>query len=313
MPNSRSFLFITALIALNIIALIMIKKSNANPLKDGDFIYYLTNNKIHRIVVPNNGHADTVFTAPDDKEGENNEIYWLSCGGNDTLIFHLTHNTGMTPDFTNYNSKTTVVTYNTLTKSIDNLVDEGKTSTAFPVISSDKSKLAMIGSDKEHVSRFFIIRNIDSKSSEYYYQYSGINPSITSFSYDNKLLSMYGLSEKTRRPTIYILDIENNIITPMMSGKFPILSPDGKRIAYASPDQRMLIISDMNGTTLASFNNIFVKNIDSWINESKILFTTGDHGYQNHIGIADIGKNKTYVIKVPTSGEINGVCYKSSK
>lgn len=35
--------------------------------------------------------------------------------------------------------------------------------------------------------------------------------------------------------------------------------------------------------------------------------------YKNRIGIADLKKKKIHVIKVPTDGEINGICYKPNK
>lgn len=310
MIDNRIYVILTGILIISIISFVMIKKSEATSLNKGDIIYYISNDKIYKIVMPDNNHVEVIFVAPSDKAGEQNEIHWLTCGMNDTLLFNWTRTTGLVPDYSKADSKTVVVSYNILTKKSQTLIDLNETSTAFPALSPDGTQLAMNCWDKKHKGRYFIVKDLKKDTIKYYDKFTNINSALTSWSPDNKFLATSGSDEKNNTTRIFLLDIEKNELIPWAVGVFPIFSPSGKRVAYVSLDQRELIIADRDGNAVQKFKGYLFKDLNGWIGENKILFTIGHFMYQNHIGIADLETKKIYDIKVPTDGEINGICYK---
>lgn len=283
-----------------------------NAVENNANIYYLSqgNDRIYRIIMPHNDKADLIFTPGKVQTGEKYEISGLTCGPDDTLLFHITHTTGLEADFSNTKTISTIALYDLVSKEFRTLVDLGDTSTFFPVLSPNGTKLAMSGLDNKHSARFFIIKDLKNGSLKYYDSFTAQGVYPKSWSPDGKLLAMSGADEKTKKMHIFFLEIDNGNLTSWIQGGMPIFSPSGRLIAYSSPDQRKLIISDREGKTKQSFDGYFIKDLNAWIGENKVLFTIGHFMYENHIGIADLEKRRIYDITVPTTGEINGMCYK---
>src|SRR5574341_994493 len=106
------------------------------PLNDGDIIYYLSNDRIYRIVMPNNKKADMVFESPKETKEERYHINGLTCGPDDTLLFHLVHSPKHVTDFSKPSYRITVVTYSLQSREFLTLVDLSDTSVEFPVLSA---------------------------------------------------------------------------------------------------------------------------------------------------------------------------------
>jgi Tol biopolymer transport system component len=313
MHYNKVKMFLGWLLVITSIITVGFTQGRETSMQDGDMIYYLSqaNDSIYRIIMPNSDKADLVFAPPKEQPGEKYEISGLTCGLYDTLLFHVTHTTGLVADFSNTKTKMTIAVYDLVSKKFRTFVDLGDTSTLFPIISPDGSKLAMSGVDGKHNDRFLIIKDLKNGSVKYHDTFTTQGLTPQSWSPDGKILAMSGVDSKTNKQHIYFFDSNSGKVTSWMhDGGMPIFSPSGQFIAYSSPDQRKLIISTIDGKTKQSFDGYLVKNINAWIGENKVLFTIGHFMYENHIGIADLEKKIIYDIKVPAKGEINGICYK---
>ncbi len=307
----KIFLILCAIVAIISTLAFGSTKRGGVPLKSGDIIYYLSNDKIYKIIMPNNKKAEVVFEAPKETEGERYQINALSCGPDNGLLFHLIHSPKHVTDFSKPLSRTTIVSYNLYSKELHTLVDLGEISVAFPELSPDGSKLAMSASSSKLKGVNFIVKDMISGK---YVTYEKLPDSNTMVAWDpnNKEIVITGTDEKTGRVRIFFFDIQKKELKPWIEGIMPIFSPSGKLIAYTSSDQRKLIVSNREGKAIQSFRGYLFKDLNTWIGESKVIFTVGHFMYENHIGIADLEEKKIYDIKVPTSGEINGLCYKST-
>lgn len=283
------------------------------PVNNGDHIYYLSNGKIYKIDIPDNKKANLIFKSPQEQTTEKYDINGLTCGPENTLLFHLTHTTDLIPNFSKTKEKTVIAMYDLTSKEFHTFVDIENIKTAFPILSPDGDTLAMTAWDNKHNGRFFIIKNLRIGSVSIYDQFISKGVVPKSWSPDSKMLALTGGDAKTKKDQMFFFDLGKKEISPWLEGLWPLISPSGQLIAYVSPDQRKLLIADKDGKTVQSFDKYLFKDINSWIGEDKILFTIGHFMYQNHIGIADLKKKKIYVMKVPTDGEINGMCYKPKK
>jgi len=283
------------------------------PVNNGDQIYYLSNGKIYKIDMPDNKKANLIFKSPREQTAERYDINGLTCGPENTLLFHMTHATDLIPDFSKTKEKTIIAMYDLTSKEFYTFVDIENIKTAFPILSPGGDSLVMTAWDNKHKGRFFIIKNLRTGSMIFYDQFISKGVVPKSWSPDSKMLALTGGDAKTKKDQMFFFDLEKKEIKPWLEGLWPLISPSGQLIAYVSPDQRKLLIADRDGNTVQSFDEYLFKDINSWIGEDKVLFTIGHFMYQNHIGIADLKKKKIYVIKVPTDGEINGICYKPNK
>jgi hypothetical protein len=293
------FMFLFFAIAKNVTA------TQADPLKTGDMLYYLMNNKIYKISVPYNGKSDLVYAVSQDQNGQAFQINALSCGPNNTLLFHAVSSA---PPPSTDKLRTMIVAYNVKNKVSTRLVDLVNESLLFPVLSPDESKLAMTGRDS------FFVKDLKSDTMVYYAQFAKPNQRIFPWSWspDGKVLvlsaQIIGMP-----PIINFFDTERKALAPGVTGMQPHFSPNGRLIAYLSPGYGELVISDRAGNVIQSFKGYLFKAVNGWIEEDKVLFTIGVHGYVDHIGVADLKSNKVFDMKVPTAGEINGICFKRQR
>jgi hypothetical protein len=270
---------------------------------NGD-IYYLSGDTIRMVTLPDNSNTAVVFEVPENTASTQHEIHGLSCGPDKTLAFHL-----VVTDFTKSLSRVTIESVNPISKEVLTLVDEGETSVCFPSLSYDGSFLTMSSYDAKHDQFYFLIKNLRNGSTKRYDQFKPVSR-LGSLSPDNKTLATTGLDEKTKRTRIFLFDLDKLELNTWLEGQSPMISPDGKLIAYTSNEQQRLVISDRTGKMVQSYDSYFVKDLNGWIDDTKIVFTIGHFMYENHIGILDLQKKKIYDIEVPTSGEISGICYR---
>ena len=284
--------------------------AKGTPLQTGDIVYYLSNDRIYSFTTPNNNKVALVYAPPVEGKGEKYQINGLSCGPKDTLLFHLTHTTDLVPDFSKTRNKTTAVIYDPQLKSLSTIVDLGESAAEFPVLSPDESKLAVCTSDSKHNGFYFTVRDMKTGELTQYDRLSACNK-LVSFGSRGEEFAFQGTDNKTGKPRIYFFNMKKNEVMSSKEGMMPRISPSGQLIAYTSPDQRQLIISDGEGKAIQRFSGYLFKDLNGWISEKKVIFTIGHFMYINHIGIADLEKKKIYRLKVPTTGEINGICYRS--
>jgi Tol biopolymer transport system component len=268
--------------------------------RNRDAIYYLSGNIIRMVGFPDKKKASVVFEVPKRTANRQYEIHGLSCGPDNTLAFHL-----VVTDFSKLVSRTTIQTINPISKEVRTLIDEGDTEVMFPSLSYDGSLLYMGATDSKHDHRYLIIKNLTNGSVKRYDQLEG----VSSLSPDNKVLAISGVDQKTKKARIYLYDLDKSELSPWMEGTMPVFSPNGELIAYTTDDHERLVISDMTGKTIQSYDRYFVSRINGWIDNDRILFTIGVFMYKNHIGILDLKKKRIEDIAVPTSGEIEGICY----
>jgi hypothetical protein len=280
-------------------------KTLGDPAELGYTLYYLTDSKIYKVVLPAHDKTDLIYD-PEGQHGESLNFNALNRGPGRTLMFHMVRTTDVSassPAFAK--TKMTISTYDIRTGKLETLADVADTFLSFPVLSTDESKVAMAGSDS------FFIKDLKRNRMIYYSQFANPNRRLFPWSWspDNKLALSGG--EPGKKPAIYFFDTERHALVPWGIGLQPHFSPSGQLIAYLHPEHRALIISDRNGNTVQSFEGFLFKDLNGWIGEDKVLFTIacGTHTdpYKNHIGIADLTTRKIYDISVPTDGQISGV------
>jgi len=271
-----------------------------NTKENADAIYYLSGNIIRMVSFPDKKKTTVVYEVPKRTANIQSEIHGMSCGPDNTLAFHL-----VVTDFSKSVSRTTIQTINPISKEVRTIVDEGETSVMFPSLSYDGSLLYMHAADSKQDNRYFMIKNLRSGSMKRYDQLEG----ISSLSPDNKVLAISRVDQMTKKAQIYLYDLNKSEMSPWQEGKMPIFSPSGMLIAYTTDDHKRLIISDKTGRTIQSYDRYFVSRINGWLDNDRILFTIGVFMYKNHIGILDLKKKRIEDIAVPTSGEIEGICY----
>lgn len=282
-------------------------KTAGDPAELSYTLYYLTHGKIYKAVLPNHDKANLIYACSEDQPGESIQFNALSPGPDGTLMFHVTHTTGLSlSPSSSAQVRLTILTYNIKTGQLTPLVAVADTFLSFPVLSSDESKVAMAGRGS------FFIKNLRDNKIVYYEQFAIPNRILFPWSWspDGKLLALSG-AEIGKKQSIYFFDIEKNLLIAWGTGMQPRFSPSGQLIAYLSPGSMELIIANRDGNTLQSFKGFLFKDLNGWIGENKVLFTisagTHAHPYVNHIGIVDLKTSKIYDIKVPTEGEINGI------
>jgi hypothetical protein len=134
-----------------------------NILNDGDRIYYLSGDTIYRMVSPETGKAEVVFTAPKETTVERYQISGLACGPADSLLFNLVTSHKNVTDFSKPLYRVTIAAFNLRSKEMQTLVDAGDTSVDFPSLSPDGSKMAMSASDAKlsRLSRKWTFRPLE--------------------------------------------------------------------------------------------------------------------------------------------------------
>lgn len=299
----------TVLLILTISLLCQVVLAKDNFTNNGDTIYYLSGDIIRMITLPDNKSATIVFEAPKETASESYQINGLSCGPNKTLAFNLVHSFKKVADYSKPIYRVTIESYSLVSKKLQTLVDEDETSVDFPSLSYDGTFLSMSASDTKHEGFYFLIKNLKTGANKQYDQFKASNK-LRALSPDNKLLAITGVDSRTKRTRTYFLDLDTAKLSPWIEGMTPIFSPNGKLIAYTTSNQKEIMISDRTGKRIQSYDGYFVKDLNGWIDNNRIVFTIGHFMHTNHIGILDIQKKRIYDIEVPTSGEISGICYR---
>jgi WD40 repeat protein len=274
----------------------------SNPLAGGDELFYLSADKIYRIVMPNVHNAELIYAAPEDRPTERFQLNALRCGPDDTLVFHETHTSTAVPSG-DVRDRIRIRTYSRKTNGLDSLVDLGDTWTAFPALSQDKSKLAMVVD-----TALIAVDDLKSRKLKYYHQFEKGWVLPWSWDPDGKVLAVSGAYQMGEKPRLYFLDIESNVLTAWVAGTMPFFSPTGHLVAYASLDNSRLIVVDRTGRVIQTFGGHVFKELNGWVGDHKILFINAAGGYKNDVGVADLKTGKIYLINLPTNHEINGVC-----
>jgi WD40 repeat protein len=271
----------------------------------GDILFYLplTENKIYRVILPNNKQPDLIYAPIERQTNERIQINSLSCGPNNTLLFHMRHiieESSSTPR----RETTNIVTYALKTKEIINLA-AGNSSMRFPVLSLDESKLAMSGGDS------FFIKDLKTGHVLHYTQMTTDLVVPWSWSPDGNLLALT-IQHIGSSPVIYFFDMNKKVLLPWLTGMQPYFSPTGQFIAYLSLDNREIIIADKDGKTRQSFKGHLFRHLNGWLGEDKVLFTRGVAAYSTRIGTADLKTGKLYDLKMPDANEISGICFRQA-
>jgi len=260
-------------------------------------LYYLTNDKIYKVVLPDQAKAELVYSPSEPNPGQQFQLNALRCSPDGTLVFQMA-------DLTM--GKMIIVAYNSRTKALAPLVDLGHNPVKFPSLSVDGSQVAMAGRNS------FIIKDLRKGTIQYYDQFADPPRQFFPWSWSSDGLLALSKGGPGMKSIIYFFDRAKNTLNPWKEGGQAHFSPSGRLVAYLSGNSNELIASDREGKPIHSFNKYFVKDVNGWIGEDKILFTIGVVAYVNHIGIADLRTKKIYDIEVPTSGEIRGVCVEAN-
>ncbi len=270
-------------------------------LPPGNDLFYLSNHKIYRIGSEND-KAELIYAAPKRQQPDGSfQLNALKCGPGKTLMFHQIFTSRMLSSG-DMEHRVRIKTYNPATMKLESLADLDNTWTAFPVLSRDGSKLAMV--DGASV----LVKNLKNGLLEHYGEFKEGWAFPWSWSPDSKVLALSGATKMGEAPRIYFLNTETHVLTPWAEGIMPFISRTGNLIAYSSSDNRHLIIADRLGKTVQSFTGHVFKEIGGWIDDDRVIFIDSLGRYKNNIGVANLKTEKIHLIRVPTSGEINGVC-----
>lgn len=296
MTGLRTAIFVLLAFLLIAACNLASKKEDAAPLSCT--LCYLTENTIYRMS-PGQGKVDIVYSCPEARPGESLRIYQLARGPGGTLRFRITRTTAA-------EERGSIVTYDPKTGRAQPLIDVPDGPFSFPVISPDDSRVAMA------IRSSFAIKDLRKNRITYYDEYSPMMGMLYPYSWspEGRLLALSG-GAIGKESTIYLFDTEKNTFAAWRTGSQPHFSPNGKRIAYLTPGNRRLVISDMDGNTLQVFEGALFKDLNGWIGEDRILLTvsaaTFVHPYRNRIGIADLRTKKLTTIPIPTRNEIHGI------
>lgn len=309
MSNAKIAVLVTCSILALILVTALAKNVRASSLNMTNDLFYLCDSKIFKIVDEVKGKAELVYSPPKEQKGEKYQINGLSCGSDNELLFHMTHTTGLVPDYSNAKEKTVIVAYNLVSREVRSLIDIEGVSLTFPSLSPDKAKVAASAGDGKHNASYFIVKNLQTGTIQTYDSFDAAVKKV-SWSSDSRFLAITGKDKQTGKVMIYLLDLEKNIVKPLLEGIMPVISPSGQRIAYISADQDQLLVTDINGRIQEAFKGELFNDVNEWIGDDKIIFTMAHSMYQDHIGIADLRTKKIKDISIPTKGEIRGICYK---
>jgi Tol biopolymer transport system component len=279
-------------------------QEDEHPMDISGTLFYLplTEDKIFSVILPNNKKPDLIYATPARQKERHFEINSLSCGPNGTLLFHVRHTIEETSSSPR-KEITKIVMLNPMTKEITDLAC-GDANMRFPVLSSDKSKLATSGGGS------IFVKDIKTGVVVHFSQFGEQNQLVIPWSWspDGKLLALT-TAHIGKSPTIYFLDIYKNVLLPWVNGMEPHFSHSGQLIAYLSLDYKELVIADKDGKTKQTFNAHQFRHLNGWLGDDKVLFTRSVVGYITRIGIADLRSGKLSDLKVPDANEISGVCF----
>jgi len=271
----------------------------------GATVYYLSNNQIFKMPLSDTRSVQVIYTPPPTNREEEYTINDLVCGPHNTLLFASTRVPHQISQSAKMSLKSVITSYDTVSGQSKTLVGLNDVPVRMPAASSDGSKLAMLGGG--HGSPEFLIIKDFKLGTVQRYPAARIGPG--SWDPDNKRLAITGIDRETEQWQVIMFDMQKGTFTPWLQGGRPMISPNGQRIAYISGSgQEKLVVANIDGKTLEGFQNFF-KDINQWIDEKRVLFTSG-HFYDDYLGIVDLKEKTVSKIKVPTKGEIHGACWR---
>jgi hypothetical protein len=301
------FFFIICLLCGAALA-IALSEEEKYPLTPGDEFYYTTNDKIYKIMMPDNKKAIVVYDpSAEGYPKQDFRIMALTGGPGNTLLFVF-------QDLTNFpHTKETVASYDLGSGVMDrSFLEIPGSQLGNHVLAPDGSKLAALTRNGR-----LVIKNLKDSSIEYHDYFRGTMAFPESWSPDGTILTISDTdiaAHKTR--ILFVNTVTGEIKVWKNDAVNAIFSPSGKRIAYLDSDRRNLIVSDVQGTTIRKFGGYgyLSHHINGWIDEDKVLFTKlSNIPYTNHIGIADVATGKIYAITVPHETELSGIWYRKAR